>query len=334
MLAGAALGARELAGRGRPVAAGALAPPRAPAARVAARDPGRLPVAGSPVGALEDRARGPAAAGAREAPPQRASEAELARWIADLAHDDVRWNANRAYDRLAAAGERARPALEAALHSLDHQQRQLAAHLLRWLGGEPSRQLLLVSLEGLRHDRLPTDPAVGHGFANLANARQGARFLVAHAARVRPELLRGLQARDGQYRLLCAYVLAASGTTRGIERTTQVLIEHLHDNDVRGDAVLAASALYRLGEPGLPFVRHAMGGADEQALALLKLVELDVRSPPESEAGLRRRRGMHEVTRTFHDPAYECSVTTGGLVQWGSNLSRDVGRGPRTGVVR
>lgn len=251
------------------------------------------------------------------------------RWIADLAHDDVRGNAQAALAELRRAGERARAALEDALRSPDHQQRQLAASLLRALGGEPSRELLLVSLEGLRHDRIPADPGVGLAFLHLPNARESASFLVGHARRVEDELLRGLQSVDGQERLLCAYVLAASRTQRGIERTTHVLIEHLADNDVPGDAVLASAALYRLGAAGLPFVRHAQAGADEQALALLRLVELDVLAPPRDAGELRARKELHAATRSIPDPALQCDVNTGGLVEWGERLSRDAGLAPR-----
>jgi hypothetical protein len=101
----------------------------------------------APEGPAAEQRKGPTTADAR-----------IAELIADLAHDDVRYNACLALTKLVGIGAPAVPQLRDALASSDHQQRQLAAMVLRRLDVPPDDLLLAVSVEGLRHDHLPHDP--------------------------------------------------------------------------------------------------------------------------------------------------------------------------------
>ena len=68
---------------------------------------------------------------------------------------------------------------------------------------------------------------------------------------------------------------------------------------------MSAHAVHWLGEPALPYVRGAMRWATGQELQLLKLVELDIVSPPKTRNELKARKKMHNVSRIYHDPVIE-----------------------------
>jgi len=223
----------------------------------------------------------------------------IAELIADLAHDDVSWNAQAAMTRLRGQPE-AREALEKALLSPDRQQRQLAASLLREFDDEPSDRLLAVTLEGLRHDRFPLDPETGQFTPMVENATNGTRFLEKHAQRIWTDLTIGQESPDGQQRLLCAYLLARSRCPHTLPRTCQILVGHLFDNDVNGDAKISVDALRGLGRAGLPYLRAAIPSADDQARGFL-------------------RQLVSELTDAPDQPPTESWVQ----VSWGDRLSKD-----------
>jgi hypothetical protein len=115
-------------------------------------------------------------------------------------------------------------------------------------------------------------------------------------------------------RFLCAFVLGQAGFDDAVAR--RILVEHLADNHIGGDAIMAAHALYRLGPAALPTVRGAMAFADEQARSLLKIVELDLIDPPRDPEAMRQRAAMHGATRLYHDPAIEFDVGRSRIAHW------------------
>ena len=147
------------------------------------------------------------------APGQDGSLPPVPAPIDELASDDRVGNALAALEELRAMGPANLPALETALSSADSQQRQLAAHVLRGIGGnEPSDLLLAVTVEGLRHDALPLEtwPNGEFAYTDVRNAAEGTRYLTQHAQQARPYLHEGLESSDEQQRTLCALVLALS----------------------------------------------------------------------------------------------------------------------------
>lgn len=227
--------------------------------------------------------------------------------IADLAHDDVRWNAEHAHWDLRAMDDPPIDLLEAALDSPDYQQRQFAAQILRYFDQEdPSMRLIEVTYEGLRDDQYPDgrDPA-RPTYNYLPNAAGGMRFLMKHHLKARKWLLRGLDSDDPQQRFLCAFVLGMNGVQDRLADTAAVLLLHLRDNDIPGDACMACPALYRLGPKVRPFLLAALDDADTQQEEAIRLLLLDFESPPETEDDLWRRLLMQNLTEHIFDPALE-----------------------------
>lgn len=221
--------------------------------------------------------------------PASASRREIEDLVADLAHDDVCYNAMHAYWRLGRIGKPAEPFLEGALRSPDRQQRQLCAMLLYDLVEEPSARLLSVAVEALEHDRLPHDPGGEDEPSRTTyfnNAHRATRFLVEHPAAARPWLRTKLGSADGQQRFFAACLLGWGKTDEALGLTIDVLVEHLEDNQVSGDAPVAASALASLGEKALPHLRAARAGVDEQARSFLDFL---------IEYGEASDEGAHDV---------------------------------------
>lgn len=252
-----------------------------------------------------------AAVGAEESRPPPADARAIAGLIADLADDDVRWNAQTAMWRLREIGGAAEAQLETALHSSDWQQRQLAAHCLRGLSGyEPSDRMLEVTVEGLRDDDLPVETRKGRqtAYTCVYNAAWGTRYLLRHAGRAEVFLLEGLHSNDAQQRYRCACVLGHAGLRSGIPAGAPILLDHLRDNDIPGDAMLSAAALYRFGPDVMPHLLAALPRADAQQAQLINLIVLDLTDPPQDRQELKARKSMQDVTNVYHDPALQSKL--------------------------
>jgi hypothetical protein len=247
-----------------------------------------------------------AAEGDNRPPP--ADAASIARLIADLADDDVPWNAHHAMWRLQEIGTAAEGQLEAALLSHDWQQRQIAAHCLRGLEDyEPSDRLLEVTVEGLRDDDLPAETREGRrvAYTYVFNAKYGMRYLLEHVRRAEPLLLDGLRSDDEQQRFLCAFILGYAGFSSGIPEGAPVLLAQLRDNDITDDAIMGAAALYRFGPEVMPHLLAALSEADDQQARLINLILLDLTDPPQTKQELWARKKLHDVTEIYYDPVVE-----------------------------
>ena len=180
-----------------------------------------------------------------------------------LRSDNVKWNAHRAMQELKSLGVLAADALEESLDSDDWQERQLAAHLLQSIRVKnhqlPSDRLLEVTVEGLINDTLPWGENV-----MVPNARLGVRFLGMFPVQARPFLVQALQWDDPQARLLAAYTLGATGQITTVDAAATVLIEHLRDNDIGGDARIAMAGLAGFGEPAVPHLEQYVQDRDDQ----------------------------------------------------------------------
>ncbi len=241
-------------------------------------------------------------------PPSQEEAKGIDAAIAALAHDDVPRNAMKAVHELAAAGDKALPALQAALESHDQQQRHLAAFVLRRVDAEPTQKLCGLSVEALG------DPEIEGYWRTLIHrpALSAAHWLQQHARSkvVTPHLLVAARSSQPQRRFLAAALLAFAGVQQDLPNTCAVLLAQLPDNHQNGDALLAAHALYRLGPASLPQIRLAYRGADDQARSLLQLIEEnlddDVNGRALRQDQLRERFDrlmLRKVTTVCIDPA-------------------------------
>lgn len=172
--------------------------------------------------------------------------------------------------------ENDRAALGDALNSPSRQVRQFAMMQLISVNGEPSQRLLDVCLEALDDDTIPVDtkrPMAQRNWTPEGNACNAAEYLVAHASRVEKEIDKGLESKDWQHRLLCAFIAGRGGLAKLMPKAAPILIEHLKDNDIRGDAATAMSGLYGFGNTILPHLR-AMSKPDAQQLLARDVLEL------------------------------------------------------------
>lgn len=240
------------------------------------------------------------------------SNREIEHWIEQLRDDGIRGNAMRALWDLEAAGDAAAPFLERTLRSVDRQQRQLAAYVLRRGAQAPSVQLLEVSVEALRRD------VCAELWSTLIHpiAASSTRWLLGHTAAARPQIRRALAFGDDQQRFLAAYLLAASGHDDDREAVVRELVHHLRDNQIDGDAVMAAAGLYRLGPTASRSIAAWRNAVDEQARSLLDLVARDLAAPPRTDEELRSRKGMHRTTAIYHDPAVEFDIGRSRVATW------------------
>jgi len=234
--------------------------------------------------------------------------------VESLHSDDVRWNASRAMWTLREMEDPPIDELERALDSDDWQQRQLAACALwrrihPWAlaeheaEGRVTRRLLEVTVEGLRHDALPYDPVTGR-YTGAYNGAEGFRVLVLHAHEARELLEAGVGSDDTQQQLLCAMALGFGGVSASAGVAAPVLLPHLRDNDIPEDAKWCVHALYGFGRAVLPAVLEAIPGADEQQRQLLRLLVLDLESPPVTREQLERRARFNTIAGSVFDPAY------------------------------
>ena len=213
-------------------------------------------------------------------------------WIRDLRDDHIRFNATWAESNLRTAGPAAHDALLRALAGGDVQQREIAGRILV-VTGAPPNPLVAAAAVDLLGDR-------GH---DIDHWRSAIRWLEEHPEAARPKLTWGLGSTHRRQRLVCAFVLARSGFDDPISR--RILMDHLGDNESRGDALMAAHGLFRIGPRVLPTLRAAMPYSDRQALSLLRLIELDLVDPPRDQRALEARRQLHDVTKIYFDPVWE-----------------------------
>lgn len=236
-------------------------------------------------------------------PPLAQSEVDAL--VRALAQDSIRWNAGDAVSKLLHAGPDVRDDLEKALASTDEQQRHLAAYVLRHRDDSSAPALFDVSVEALGrvwftgyHETLIHRPAV-----------DAFRWFVGRGAEPAAALRRGLDSIDAQRQFLCAYLLARSGAEAPQGVVARLLVEHLGDNKILGDALLSANGLWLMGQRSLGDIRYARRWADAQALALLDLIELDLLDEqdgrvvgyPERKARYQRL-GLRSVTEVYVDP--------------------------------
>jgi len=208
--------------------------------------------------------------------------ADLERDVAALKRDEVPDNAWQAIDRIRRAGPEVIPLLEGALDSPDHTQRHLAASLLRHRDDCPiSSRLIRVSIEALRHDDLPASLRDDeyHAAFWAINAGDSVEWLGEHAKAASAEIRTALASTDPQQAFLAAVVCGHARLPGTLDGAARILIPHLSDNTIRGDGVLAAVALQRMGREVLPLLLVVRDAGDAQHKAFVRQIIQELEHP-------------------------------------------------------
>ncbi len=244
---------------------------------------------------------------AQEPPPlDAATPIQIRGWVEALRDDGVRFNAIGAVNKLRRAGRLAKRALEDGLRSHDTQQRTLSARLLRDLDDPPDVLLTEESVEQLRQGRRPR---------LLKHTQHSMQYLARHASHARQRLHWGLGSDDPQQRFFCAYLLGQAGYDDPVAR--RILVDHLGDNRIQGDALMASHALYKIGPRALPTVRSVLATTrDAQAATLLRVIERDLVDPAAAGTPVADAAAIRAITTVYHDPVHEYRLGRSRIATW------------------
>ncbi len=226
--------------------------------------------------------------------------------IGDLRDDDVRGNADRAYDLLESlgqtAGQTARHALERELAAGDEQSRTIAAHLLRGMcPDEPSDALLAACVEDLRHDE------VRRVWFDFFDARAARDYLLRFPHRIEPLLSSALRSDDRQQRTVAAVLAGHCDLDSLIDAAAPILIANLRDDEVYGNAKTAAPALFRFGPEVIPYLLPCFESDDRQQRDIARAIV----------TRLQHRRDPTVVCTTMPLITEACADPLGLPAQWG-----------------
>lgn len=164
--------------------------------------------------------------------------------------------------------------------------------------------LVRVSIEGLADDMTPYDYIRNRGLI-YANAHFGTLALIPVAHDWIQELELAMESDDGQQRYLAAYILACAGVTKCVERASTILIPHLRDNDIEGDAMFSVYALAGFGQELVPILTQSLQHADEQQRELIMLLLWNIREPALTETDRVERSRFNSITKNRYDPSQE-----------------------------
>lgn len=236
--------------------------------------------------------------------------------IQRLKHDGIKWNAIVAMNILYARNnEEVKSALLQTLPSHDEQQRLLAAHILRDLQAVPTPELLVVTVESLRVNQFPNFPYIvnnsivrGDGCVFVFDAVSSVHFLLQHSGHATDLLENALQSDDLQQRFLAAFILAATARTAKVEAVAAILIPHLKHDEISGNAIMAAFALYHLGSSVKPYLEPHLQSDDLQLQQSVKLILKDIENPPVTRAQELSRMSIVKFSYVIADPCVDARV--------------------------
>jgi len=217
--------------------------------------------------------------------------------IHDLRADDVRGNAERAETLLLELWPGSRPALEEALTAPDRQVRLIAASILREkCAMDASDALLTACIEDLRDDGGQTL------WWTLDNAQSSVAYLCNFPQRVQPLLPAAMRSDDEQQRFLAAAIAGACHLAPLLDRAAPILIPHLRDNQLSGDAMIAVPALYDFGPDAIPYLEAEFNSDDAQLRAISRAIAERLQHPERTIDTVRNR--MPHLTDLTNDPLH------------------------------
>ena len=209
--------------------------------------------------------------------------AAIRRHIAALRDDNIPGNAMRARKALAQFGCTASPELQIALGSDDFQTRQVAADILRSScdGCSASDKLIEVTLELFAAGEMDYD------YRWLLSESLAFRYMRDAKGEYpifRDRLIVNLASSNPKERLISALLLAEHRETLLAGDLAGVLLPHLRDNSIQGDASTAAHALFKLGPAIRPYAEAAKESYDAQQADMVRLI-LHQLDNPQSKDG-------------------------------------------------
>lgn len=175
--------------------------------------------------------------------------------IEDLKDDDCAWNLRTSWAFLREHIERSTPLLIEALDSPDDQERRAVEGLLRnaAVPSEIRQRLYRSSVADLASDR------------GSSKAWSAFRFLREHSAECEALLSEAMNASDGRTRLLAAAAAGCTNRSALMNQAVPILVRHLGDNRIHGDAVVAARSLWGFGPAVVPLLTAELRAAPQDA---------------------------------------------------------------------
>ena len=83
----------------------------------------------------------------------------------------------------------------------------------------------------------------------------------------------------------------------------------MNDNQIGGDALMAAHGLFRLGPEVTLLLEAHWSQLDEQGRRLARLIQQDVATPPRNEIERRVRGRRAKVSSVYLDPVFDYDIT-------------------------
>jgi hypothetical protein len=235
----------------------------------------------------------------RELPEWAASTAAAA-LVRELRDDDRPFNSIRAMQSLEQLGAEAIGPLERALASDDPQQRLLSASVLRQIPQyDPSPRMLDTIVHGLAADARTWDEGT---HTPVALQRRGVQYLARLGERAAPAMERGMRSDDESIRFACAVAAGFGRCESLVDMAAPILIDRLADNDIAGDAALAAPALWWLGEAARPWLAAYTDAPDPQQRSAARLILLELDGPATTGPERARRRALNSITSARSEP--------------------------------
>lgn len=232
--------------------------------------------------------------------PQWAVPSAAAALARNLRDDDIRWNSIEAIHTLRRLGPEATGALQSALDSDDQQQRLLAAALLRDIPSHPpSPRLLEVTIEGLTTGARAWDEGAN---TPISLQRSGIQYLARLGPAAAEALEQGLRSSDPQARFACAIAAGFGQIEPLVDLAAPTLLDHLRDNELAGDARVAAPALLGFGAAARPWLEAYRDSPDPQQRDTVRLILLELDGPATTEAERARRAQLNRITAVRTDP--------------------------------
>lgn len=253
------------------------------------------PLRSMPVRAPAETAPPPPSWSGEEDAPETLTRDAIQQLLAELADDDVRFNAGDASWRLkkATSGpetrrllqEEARPLLQ----SPDRQQRLLVTSLMMILETTAAQHQRSMTPDPILIERafdwLGGAPCVAFG-CTLDPARGWSTlFLMRFAREVEPELASMIQAADENVATEAAFIAGAAGLTQWSAEIADRLIPCLRDNRRSEDASRALQGLRGLGATVRPQLQNAaLTAEDRQASYCIRALLMEIDAPGSSKA--------------------------------------------------
>ena len=127
-------------------------------------------------------------------------------------------------------------------------------------------------------------------------------YLVRWHRPAREFVIAALDSSDPQQRLFAAVVAAFARYHGCEEQVVAILAWHLQDNEIMGDAGLAARALYELDAAGVPFMKSWLDHEDPQVRAVMASLVERIEHPDRTWDTCEHR--MPKLTSKAHDPLH------------------------------